>query len=86
MDRKLTLSLNAMIVDQAKHYAKDRGTSLSRMIENYLAVLTQEHSAPKESEISPLVKRLLGVAKVDSDAALSNYREEYSDYLTTKYK
>ena len=39
MDKKLTLSLDATVVENAKSYAKQKGTSLSRMIENYLSAL-----------------------------------------------
>ena len=35
MDKKLTLSLNQKIIEQAKKYAKRNGTSLSKMIESY---------------------------------------------------
>lgn len=35
MDKKLTLSLNQKIIEQANKYAKRNGTSLSKMIESY---------------------------------------------------
>jgi len=34
MDKKLTLSLNNAIIEQAKIYAKSNKTSLSRLIES----------------------------------------------------
>ncbi len=39
MDKKLTLSLNASIIEEAKAYAKENQVSLSRIIEHYLKSL-----------------------------------------------
>ena len=36
MNSKLTLNLNKNIIENAKDYAKDNRTSLSKLIENYL--------------------------------------------------
>jgi len=35
MNSKLTLSLNKNVIEQAKQYAKENNTSLSKMIENF---------------------------------------------------
>lgn len=40
MDTKLTLSLDKEIIGRAKKYAKSQHTSLSKMIESYLALIT----------------------------------------------
>ena len=40
MDKKLTLSLDGTIIESAKTYAKSNNTSLSKLIESYLAMLT----------------------------------------------
>jgi hypothetical protein len=39
MDSKLTLKLDNSIIEQAKNYAKDKNTSLSKLIESYLGKL-----------------------------------------------
>ena len=39
MDSKLTLSINKEIAKRAKFYAKNRGRSLSDLVENYLKLL-----------------------------------------------
>lgn len=36
MDTKLTLKLDNSIIQQAKSYAKEKNTSLSKLIESYL--------------------------------------------------
>jgi predicted HicB family RNase H-like nuclease len=40
MDAKLTVKLDSEIVKKAKVYAKERNTSLTKLIESYLALLT----------------------------------------------
>ena len=80
MDKKLTLNLNASIINAAKAYAKENGHSLSRIIERYLANLTQRE---EPDLISPRVKRLTGVIKNREDF---NEADEISDYLIKKYK
>ncbi|SER21222.1 DUF6364 family protein [Neolewinella agarilytica] len=85
MDKKLTLSLNALVVEKAKSYARDHGVSLSRMIENYLATLTITEGEEGELVISPLVSRLVGVIDLDDDTKI-DYKSDYADYLTEKYK
>lgn len=84
MDSKLTLKLDTFVIEQAKEYAKKNQISLSRLIESYLASLTQKgKSNKKEIEISPFVKSIAtGVSLPDS----FNYKEEIADYLLEKYK
>ena len=80
MNVKLTLKLESEVIEQAKEYAKKNKTSLSRMIESYLRSITDEPG--KSGEITPLVKSLSGVIKLDND----DYRKEYTDFLSEKYK
>jgi hypothetical protein len=80
MDTKLTLKINKSTIDSAKRYAKERETSLSKMIENYLQALTNKQE--KVDAVSPLVESISGVIKpLDS-----NYKKDYTDYLSDKYK
>lgn len=41
MGKKLTISLNKSIIENAKTYAKSNNISLSKLIESYLASLTK---------------------------------------------
>jgi dsDNA-specific endonuclease/ATPase MutS2 len=82
MDTKLTLSLDKEIIEAAKTYARDRNTSLSNLIENYLVSVTSQDRL-HASEISPLVKSLSGVLKADKK---SGHRKQYADYLANKYR
>jgi hypothetical protein len=84
MDSKLTLKLDKTVIEQAKQYAKEQQISLSRLIESYLASLTQkDKSNKKEIEITPLVKSLSGSIKVPNDF---DYEKAKHDYLMEKYK
>ena len=79
MESKLTLKLNKKVINQAKSYAKDRNTSLSKLIENYLHAVTLKKKGKKE--ISPLVESLTGVI----DMKEKEYRKGYTDFLSQKY-
>jgi hypothetical protein len=81
MDTKLTLNVDKAVIERAKEYARSQKISLSRLIESYLDSLTSKNS--KDIEITPLVKSLSGVIKLDKDF---NYKEAYTDYLMEKYK
>ena len=81
MDTKLTIKLDNDVISRAKRYAQHRKTSLSKMIESYLESITAQKS--KNKEISPLVESLSGVIHLDNDF---DYKNDYSKYLTEKYK
>ena len=81
MDTKLTLNVDKSVIERAKEYAKSHKISLSKLIESYLASLTNKKS--QETEITPLVESLIGVIELDKDF---NYKNGYSDYLMEKYK
>jgi hypothetical protein len=58
MDTKLTLKLDNAVIEQAKNYAKDKNTSLSKLIETYLGKLVE----PSDNiEVTPFVKSISGV-------------------------
>ena len=81
MDKKLTLSLDGTIIDDAKSYAKSNNVSLSKLIESYLASLTKRKRS--NSDITPLVESLTGVISLDENF---DVKDAYADYLIEKYK
>ena len=84
MDSKLTLKLDKSVIERAKEYAKKNQVSLSRLIENYLASLTQKDKTnKKEIEISPFVKSIATGVSISSDI---DTREVYREQLLEKYK
>jgi len=80
MDTKLTIKLNNDVIIRAKKYARDRKTSLSRMIETYLDSVTGKED--EDIDITPLVKSLSGVIRLPEDY---DYRNDRTDHLIRKY-
>ena len=83
METKLTLRLNDIVIERAKIYARSQKISLSKMIESYLDSLTRENGIDNKILITPLVESLSGVITLTSNF---DYKKEYADYLTEKYK
>lgn len=82
MNTKLTLSLNKDIIEQAKIYAKEHNMSLSFIIENYLQKIIAEYTNKTVSKGS-IVNELSGIISLNAD---EDYKKEFTDYLTEKYK
>lgn len=80
MDKKLTLSLNQGVIDDAKVYAKSNNISLSKLIESYLTSLTKNTTTTPQ--ITPLVKSLSGVIDIPADF---DAKKAYGEFLTEKY-
>jgi hypothetical protein len=73
---KLTLSVDEQVVRGAKRYAAARGTSVSRLVERYLGLLS---TPPKSEERTPVLNMLRGSARdVSADA--------YRQHLDRKYR
>lgn len=81
MDKKLTLSLDQTIIENAKKYAKSNNISLSKLIESYLGTLINPQK--KSTKITPLVKSLSGIISLDKEFDL---KDDYAKYLIEKYK
>jgi hypothetical protein len=81
MDAKLTLNIDKDVARKAKVYARNKGRSLSDLVENYLKLLTK-NSTIEDSEYSPRVKSLLGSISLPKDF---DYKKELADSLAKKY-
>jgi hypothetical protein len=82
MNTKLTLTIEESIIERAKAYAKEKGRSLSDIIENYLKAITTE-KRDSETTITPLVKSLQGSFKAPADF---DYKKELAKELIKKYQ
>ena len=80
MNTKLTLTIEQAVIERAKSYAKEKGRSLSDIIENYLKAITKEERI--EEELSPLIKSLRGSFKMPKSF---DYKKELSKGLSEKY-
>ena len=86
MDTKLTLKLDKMVIERAKEYAATNNRSLSRIIESYLQSLTihdDSGNVKADIQISPFVKSMSSGVHIPADL---DFKTDYSNYLTEKYK
>jgi hypothetical protein len=74
---KLTLSVDARVVSNAKQYAKRRGVSISEMVEAYLAAVADPPSPARRA--TPVLRSVRGILKT---ADMSDYRK----HLAAKYR
>jgi len=81
MNTKLTLTMDPLIIEQAKKYAKQQGRSLSDLIENYLKAVVMPVEEAKLN-LPPTVKSLKGSFKLPADF---DYKKAMIDALTEKY-
>ena len=81
----MTLKLDKYVIVKAKEYALSQKRSLSRLIESYLKTLinTDNDQSNDNIEISPFVKSMQSGIKLPADF---DYKQEYGNYLTEKYK
>ena len=63
MNTKLTLTIEKDVIEIAKKYAKEKGQSLSEMVENYFKFVTVSRTKVKEKQLSPKVRKLRGIIK-----------------------
>ena len=76
---KLTLSVDERVVERAKRYAGERGTSVSRLVETFLGFLSREPGS--DTSMPPITRRLHGVLK---GSRLS--KRDHLDHLARKYR
>jgi hypothetical protein len=82
MTTKLTLTIDDSVISVAKKYAKNKGKSLSDIVENYLMTLTAKESK-EEKAISPRILKLMGVIELPEEF---DYKKALTSGLTRKYK
>jgi hypothetical protein len=73
---KLTLSVDAAVVERAKEYAADCGTSVSSLVQTLLEMVA---SPPKSASRAPVLAKLRGSMRRGSVA-------DYRKYLERKYR
>ncbi|HBK71963.1 MAG TPA: hypothetical protein DDZ39_09965 [Flavobacteriaceae bacterium] len=81
MQTKLTLTIEESIIKQSKKYAKEKGRSLSELIENYLKVILDKDM--KGVRISQSIQKLQGSVKLPDDF---NYKKELVKAISKKHK
>ena len=81
MNTKLTLTIEQSTIEKAKIYAREKGRSLSDIVENYLKAITRHERI--EEDIPPLVKSLRGSFKAPESF---DYKKELTKALLEKYQ
>ena len=81
MNTKLTLTMEQSLIDKAKKYAKDKGRSLSDLVENYLKVIIREENT-KAIDSTPIASSLRGSFTAPKDF---DYKRELAKGLSDKY-
>lgn len=82
MNTKLTLTIEKEVIEIAKKYAKEKGQSLSEMVENYFKMVTNNRGVVQEEELSYKVKKLRGIIKTDKAI---DYKKDLTEELSKKY-
>lgn len=81
---KLTLSLETQVIEKAKRYAAEQGTSVSKMVEKYLKAISGVNQPVKKDdhEVADWVKRLRAVDKPTPDF---DHKKAYAEHIIKKY-
>lgn len=74
---KLTLSVDHRVISRAKEYARQRGISVSRMVEDYLSAVAEP--SPQPARETPVLDSLRGSLK---KADVGQYRK----HLAARYR
>lgn len=82
MNTKLTLTIEKEVIAVAKEYAKEKGQSLSEMVENYFKFVTVSRKKIKKEQLSSKVNKLRGIIKVDDNF---DYKQILTEELSKKY-
>jgi len=82
MNTKLTLTIEKEVIETAKKYAKEKGQSLSEMVENYFKLITVNREKIRPKQLSPKVRKLRGIINT---AENFDYKEVLTKELSKKY-
>ena len=74
--KKLTIRVDARLIEQAKAYAEEHNTSISQLVEVYLLELNR---VKKTDSPTPILDELTGIFPEEANI------EDYYDYLMEKY-
>jgi len=70
MRTKLTLTIDNQVINSAKEYAREKGESLSAIVENYLKSITA--MGQPNLVISDKVRKMMGVISLPNDFDYKN--------------
>ncbi|MBK8044456.1 MAG: hypothetical protein IPK21_18440 [Haliscomenobacter sp.] len=82
MNTKLTLTIEEEVIKTAKEYAKEKGQSLSDLVENYFKLISKDRREIQPEQLSPRIQRLRGIMTIDEDF---DYKKVLTEELSKKY-
>lgn len=84
MNTKLTLNIDKKVISEAKDYARDKQTSVSRLVEQYLRFIALKKVSGTSSGIEKsVVDELTGIISLPANF---NEREIITSHLIEKYE
>ncbi|MEM1358690.1 MAG: DUF6364 family protein [Bacteroidota bacterium] len=82
----LTLRLDQKVIELGKRYAKEQGTSLSKLVEQHLLKLVEPVQEPIQVvEIPSHILALMGTPKSGPRQSSQELYAEYADYVASKH-
>jgi hypothetical protein len=81
MYSKLTLNIDQDVIENAKIYAKNNKRSVSKLVEEYLASISDKNTILNKP-LGPITKEIAGIIKVEGNI---DYKELLTDALLEKY-
>lgn len=82
MNTKLTLTIEKEVIEIAKEYAKEKGQSLSELVENYFKMITVNRRKVNPKQLSPKVQKLRGILETNGNI---DYKQILTEELSKKY-
>jgi hypothetical protein len=78
------LSLDVDAVERGERYSAIHGTSLSRLVSDFLSRLPMGDTE-ETTDLAPVVRRLVGIAAANACTGRQVDEQDYHDYLWAKY-
>jgi len=83
METKLTLRMDEKIISAAKIHAHKQGVSLSKLVADYLQMLSNKRASASTFKPTPILSEITGVLQKSSGR--KDFRQTYHKYLEEKY-
>jgi len=83
METKLTLRMDEKVIQAAKAHARKRGMSLSKLVADYLKLISSKTTSASIFGPAPILSEITGVLQKGSGR--KNSRQQYHSHLEEKY-
>lgn len=83
MITKLTLSMDKIVIERAKEFARKSGRSLSDLVESYLESLVESGQDDANPVVPPKLHRLFGIARIPTNL---DHKKEIRKIMSSKHR